>query len=279
MSKQKLFTIGEISKICKIPISTLRFYDQIGVITAEKVDANNGYRYYSSETLILVPILKYYKEYNFKLNEIHNLLKRGDLEVLQNLFSDKINRFNDEISLLQAERDSLTSWYDLITEANGVLIQKNSSFQLKYLPEIQVISYQPKIFVKDTLKHLLVSADFTNCFEYENVITYGPLYIEYQSTENRLAGDYRECTLNIQIHKYTHETVRRVKSILGYAAICGYHKGTHENIDDTYSELKEWANENNYQLNGRSIERYVIDYWSTNIQEQFVTEIILPINE
>ncbi len=276
MLNQKLFTIGEISKICKIPISTLRFYDEIGIINAEKVDVNSGYRYYSSEALILIPILKYYKYYNFKLDEIHELLKRGDLEPLQNLLDDKINRFSNEISLLKAKRDSLTSWYNLITEAKGVLTQDISAFHLNFLPEIQVVSYQPRLYEKDTLKHLLVNADFTNCFEYEKAITCGPLYIEFQSTTNRLAGDYRGCTLNIQIHKYTPKTVR---TILGCSAICGYHKGLHKNIADTYSALNIWANEHNFKVNGCSIERYIIDYWSTNIEELFVTEIILPLKK
>ena len=37
MQKEKLYSIGEVSRICNISKKALRFYDQIGVISPDMV--------------------------------------------------------------------------------------------------------------------------------------------------------------------------------------------------------------------------------------------------
>ena len=46
-------TIGEISKLTGVPISTLRYYDSEGIILPLYKDKKNNYRYYSE---IQIPI-------------------------------------------------------------------------------------------------------------------------------------------------------------------------------------------------------------------------------
>ena len=46
-STKKLYSIGEVSRICNVSKKALRFYDQIGVISPDMVSEENNYRYYS----------------------------------------------------------------------------------------------------------------------------------------------------------------------------------------------------------------------------------------
>ncbi|MDU4855410.1 MAG: MerR family DNA-binding transcriptional regulator, partial [Clostridioides difficile] len=43
----KKFSIGEMSKLHKISIQTLRYYDQIDLFKPVHVDQESNYRYYS----------------------------------------------------------------------------------------------------------------------------------------------------------------------------------------------------------------------------------------
>ena len=43
----KLFRIGEMAKLFHMSMSTLRHYENIGLLKPEMVDQKNGYRYYS----------------------------------------------------------------------------------------------------------------------------------------------------------------------------------------------------------------------------------------
>jgi DNA-binding transcriptional MerR regulator len=40
-------SIGEFSKICEVSTKTLRCYDAIGLLNADEINIESGYRYYS----------------------------------------------------------------------------------------------------------------------------------------------------------------------------------------------------------------------------------------
>ena len=40
-----MYKIGELSKLCSIPVKTLRYYDDIGLLRPDHIDKFTGYRY------------------------------------------------------------------------------------------------------------------------------------------------------------------------------------------------------------------------------------------
>lgn len=274
MSEKDLFSIGDISKICNISISTLRYYDEIGVIKPEKINEITGYRYYGKDTLLWIPILKFYKQYGFKLKEIRNLLNRNNLNELHATFEGKLKEYDSRIARIQAERDSLRSWQDLISEAGAVLAEPTPVVQMKVYPEIQALSCHPQGFANSDFMNLLVNVDIMNMLSKKDLITCGALYIEYPSRERRLTGNYDRCELHIEAHPhYGHESHK----LLGFPALCAYHAGDHHRIIETYAVMTEWAGKHHFSLSDCVFERYVIDYWSTGDPDSFVTEIIIPL--
>lgn len=54
-------SIGEFARWSRLPVSTLRYYHEIGVLLPARVDASSGYRYYESdqlETAVLISDLR-----------------------------------------------------------------------------------------------------------------------------------------------------------------------------------------------------------------------------
>ncbi|AZV42873.1 hypothetical protein BAOM_2264 [Peribacillus asahii] len=49
---KEYFTIGEVSKLFKVKIATLRYYDEIGLLRPEFIDEKNNYRYYSTQQTV-----------------------------------------------------------------------------------------------------------------------------------------------------------------------------------------------------------------------------------
>ena len=47
--RKDLFKIGEVAKLFNISVSTLRYYEKLGLVMPEEVDPDTGYRYYSRE--------------------------------------------------------------------------------------------------------------------------------------------------------------------------------------------------------------------------------------
>ena len=46
-----MLKIGEFSKLVQVPVPTLRYYDQVGLLKPVEVDRFTGYRYYSASQL------------------------------------------------------------------------------------------------------------------------------------------------------------------------------------------------------------------------------------
>lgn len=67
--EDELYSIGKVGKICKITKKALRYYDKW---TYYHLISSwwSGYRYYSKNTLLSVPVIKYYKQSGFKLEEM-----------------------------------------------------------------------------------------------------------------------------------------------------------------------------------------------------------------
>ena len=67
-----LYRIGEVSKVCEIPIKTLRYYEEEGLIKPVKVDIYTGYRYYSDYDIMKIYKVKLLKNLGFSLKEIRD---------------------------------------------------------------------------------------------------------------------------------------------------------------------------------------------------------------
>lgn len=89
MKRSDLYTIGEVCRICNVNPSMMRYYDEIGLIKPYTVDEETGYRYYSGEVLLELPVLYYLKNLGFSLKEIKKALERENLDYLESLFCNK----------------------------------------------------------------------------------------------------------------------------------------------------------------------------------------------
>lgn len=51
MSEKKLFSIGDVVRLFHISVSSLRHYENVGLLAPEYTDSSSGYRYYSVERI------------------------------------------------------------------------------------------------------------------------------------------------------------------------------------------------------------------------------------
>jgi len=76
-----MFTIKQISQLAHVTPRTLRYYDQIGLLTPEEI-GNNGYRYYSDASLLKLQQILFYRELEIPLEQIKKIMshKKFDLQ-------------------------------------------------------------------------------------------------------------------------------------------------------------------------------------------------------
>src|ERR687893_2246814 len=72
-----MIKIGEFSKLIQVPVPTLRYYDQLGLLKPFEVDSLTGYRYYSTSQLPRLHRILALKGLGFSLEQIGAVLADG----------------------------------------------------------------------------------------------------------------------------------------------------------------------------------------------------------
>ncbi|MCE4043114.1 MerR family transcriptional regulator [Lysinibacillus fusiformis] len=99
-----MFKISVFSRLSKVSLKTLRYYDQIGLLKPRKVDHETGYRYYSADQLLEINRIFIYKELGFTLPQIIHLLHEDiTFKDIQGMFKLKKNEIQRSIDIEQAK--------------------------------------------------------------------------------------------------------------------------------------------------------------------------------
>lgn len=99
-----MYKIGDFSKIVGIPVRTLRYYAEYGVLVPSLVDKFTGYKYYDEENIIECELIKLLKSLDFTLEEIINYKSHIDY----NLLEQKKREIEERIYLLKLKYERLT---------------------------------------------------------------------------------------------------------------------------------------------------------------------------
>lgn len=105
-----MYKIGELSRLCCIPVKTLRFYDREGLLIPDEIDRFTGYRYYSAARIAECNCIMSLKELGFSLEEIKKHLQASTDEDIMALVEAKYAELAEksmEISLQLKKLDHI----------------------------------------------------------------------------------------------------------------------------------------------------------------------------
>lgn len=276
MKTQNRYSIGDMSQICNISKKALRYYDKIGLISTKRHDANN-YRYYTHESLLAVPVIKYYKQMGFKLEEMREFIEGSTPNVyrkIQKSFLQKITELQKEQEETHRKYVSVRDWYDLILEAEMVQENNINEVSVKYMEPAEYL-YQEQDFEND-IKGKVINIAWTNYVESLNNEITGPVILNFSSVQDRVAEKAQKIRiLQKTLRPCPAELLLKVGGCV--MASC-YHIGSHETINETYKKISMWCKQHGYQQEEEAFERYVTDYWTTRNSAQFVTEIMVKVH-
>jgi len=106
--KQKLLSVSDVSRMTGISVRTLRYYDGIGLLRPTEV-TQAGYRLYNEEALRRLQIILLYRELEFPLKEISEMMSDSRF--------DMTSALERQIELLQKKKTHIEN---LITLAEGI---------------------------------------------------------------------------------------------------------------------------------------------------------------
>ena len=101
--------INEFAKLAGVSVRTLHYYDEIGLLKPALVDAQNGYRFYDENSLLRMQEILFYRELDFPLKSI--------LEILSSPDYDKQKALAEQRKLLELKKERLERIIDALDGA------------------------------------------------------------------------------------------------------------------------------------------------------------------
>lgn len=121
---EKMYTIGQVSKIFNIPISTLRYYDKEGLFP--KIERTSGIRQFTEVEMEAIRVIECLKKSGLEIKDIKQFMKwcvQGSETYSQRkeLFLKQKKNIEDEIEKLTEALDMIKfkCWYYEQAEKDG----------------------------------------------------------------------------------------------------------------------------------------------------------------
>lgn len=273
-----MLSIGEFSKVCEVSTKTLRYYDEIGLINPDEIDPENGYRYYSIRQLKKMLLINRLKSYHFSLEEIKAILELEETQSEEKLMFT-LNRKRREI------QEKLTAFeYTLKQMSNDLLNLEKGISIMSYLDNIEVQLVETKAINILYLRQMLSSDDYALGYGkyfsklYEKIATekltlLGTPMTIYHSPEYNPAGNDTEFAIPIE------ETVKGTRDLPGGLCAKSVLKGSYPELTSVYARLREWVENEGYELKKPPYEIYLIDPNQATVPEDLVTEVYFPVKK
>ncbi|MFW6035407.1 MAG: MerR family transcriptional regulator [Halothermotrichaceae bacterium] len=267
-----MYQIGEFSKINKVTVKTLRYYDRVGLLKPAYVDDNNGYRYYTSEQLPVIHKIIALRQMDFSIKEILTILAE---ENTADIFKKKRKTLLADIKEKEEQLTQITHYLEKNRE--GFIM--SYEVVLKELPE--VIVYSKRMVIPDYDYYFKVIPKIGEEVSRANpdLKCADPAYcfVIYHD------GEYKEKNIDVEFCEAVEEMGNDTEDIKFKKidkvdkAACVYHKGSYDNLGEAYAHLFKWIEDNNYRPSDHPRESYIDGIWNKEDESEWLTEIQIPV--
>jgi DNA-binding transcriptional MerR regulator/effector-binding domain-containing protein len=269
-----MFSIGEFSSASGIPVRTLRYYHEEGLLVPAAVDVQTGYRSYNMHNLEVARVIVHLRSFEFSLDDIRTILAdcREDEDVLAHLERQKASL-----------HERLRHYRNLVNSIDRLIIAQSAERE-----EYNMIAATNAIQVRDVPPLLVGGIRMTGCYgdcgkgfamlgkRLGRYVSGKPLCLFYD-------GEYRDCDANFEpcmpIRKPVSMEGIDVHELPACRCVVFVHQGPYDELSRSYALALRQAKERGYEISLPTREVYLkgpgMFFWGN--PKKYLTEIQLPI--
>ena len=270
-----MLKIGEFSKLSRVSVRMLRYYDEIGLLKPAEIDCFTDYRYYREDQLPTVGRITALKDMGFPLADIVKILAvYDDREQMERFFSARRKELEvlsrdtaNKLTLLDAAQKRLRKEEDMRYNVTVKTIpQRYAATVQMTLPRYEDEGMIWGVLAEETCRMKLTEADPCLC-----AVTY-------------LDGEYKEENVEMMAWKtvkgsYPDTEHVKFRTLPEVTAACCTYQGSYTRITDVYAAVVAWIEENGYEPAGPMFNIYHVSPHETQNPDEFVTEICYPVKK
>lgn len=249
-----LYTIGEISKLFDINISTLRYYNDIGLLLPKHVDENSSYRYYGIDQFEDISMIAYFKRISLPIKDIKAFMQERNPLESKARFSAHLEDIEKQIAALNMIKSELSFRLHDLDRAGHV-----GEFEIKHFDDRYVV-------LSDD------SVDSNEKIDYNLTVLSNKCHTVF-------TGRYGMITNLVDMNKklFLEVSLEGDMSLSSGDYLVYRYKGRHRDSISAYDKILDHAESNDMVLSDTSIEITLINDAYTTTYDDYVTEIQIKI--
>ncbi|MGE6261168.1 MerR family transcriptional regulator [Heyndrickxia sporothermodurans] len=278
-----MYSIGRFSEICNIPVKTLRYYSDIGLLEPSYIDPETNYRYYDYDKIKTVNKIILLKNCHVSLNTIKKLMDSDDEIQWKNILEVKIVELEDQKEQIMKQIEEMYRLKSQIEKEVAIIpVPHLSQCFLESRKETIVYSIREKINI--TFIDRLVKQLFNRVYAY-NLVVDGSLMAIFHERDNYKTADV-ELLLPVKNTNQIKDCTILNKGIYACLTV----KGPYSELNAGYDHLKNWIKHKNLSQVGKAIEIYEKGLVPHNFNSRdirpdlnrhpsdFITKICIPVS-
>lgn len=263
------YKIGEISKIYGICRDSLMYYEKLGIL--KPIRDSNGYRLYRMNDIWKLNLIKELRTFNFSMEKIKKYINNRTVTSTKEMLNEEITLIDNKIEELTLLKNNVIKRLENINCAKDTTILHK--VKVIYINERKALKLNGDISRDEEVDYLIkkLQKKHEDKFYLLGNTKVGAIY----NLESLKKGTYNEyksvfCLLNPKENNYN-----LLLPAAHYVSIS--YKGPYASNKEYVDMLFSFINENNYKIMSDPIEIYKIDVHETSLQEEFITEIQVPV--
>lgn len=144
-----LFSIGKLAKLSNTTVRTLRYYDEIGLLTPAKI-SEGSHRYYDNSAVVKLHNIILLKGLGFELETIQRILAK-DIKSSEELLKLRLEILEEELLQLKQQKQKITALLQVIDmkDENDWEAIFNSASSIQQYDHEKITKRWEQLFTKD----------------------------------------------------------------------------------------------------------------------------------
>ncbi len=266
------FLIGELAKLFNISTDTLRHYDKMNLLKPEQ-DYNNSYRYYDISSMFKLSRILFLKNLDISLGEIDDYMKNKNADRLLDMLKNKNDDLDLKIQQLTNLKHKINSKLELFEQAKTTL------------GEITIVTLEERhgVFlntfgIEDTYELKEVFKRNEHYLKMSSWLVEGQVYTSLPKSDME-KGIFNQFRYFIETKSMDVDTDVQLVSLPRSEYACMTVIGPYTDLVKHYKTLVDWIKDNGYVIAGASVENNIVDNDYSDSEDEFITEIQIPISK
>lgn len=265
------YSIGEVAKLCQVPPSTLRYYDEVGLVRPS-VNEDNQYRCYTAEDIVRIRMVQSFRDLQFSVKEIMALFKTKDAVSQLSALEAQRTKLEQERAALDrrmAILDEKIIRYRETTDAQN-LIDQRVAIRVKTFPDRRLVSIEKTGHQFSLDAYVLHFNELLQQFQQHTDVTFTNLLLIHHHLDMNQPFD-EQAMRRLEFGTFGGASHQTNRILPGGEYVTWLQQGMagRDKFLSLYASLQSWLKEHGYRANGPMIDVLITDPASLSFDRVF----------